>query len=232
MASRPGNSPGYHRPMHSPHSPASSRVEAARYALLRRLAMAMRHQMLVHLQPIDLITHVIERRLRQPAPDLERIGADMEKVSGFAREAVGANLDVISWLAPEPAQQVALDAGVEQCVLLLRSHFSFRGFGLQHAAPGGSVLVARTALRTLLPAVLLALADEAHAPAELVIRRDDAAQRPALEVLLQQGAGPRPEPVQPPYRLLAWDEVQALAEAEGVALRRTAAGAHLEFPSA
>lgn len=231
MASRPGNSPGYHRPMHSPHSPALRRVEAARYALLRRLAMAMRHQMLVHLQPIDMVTHVIERRLRQPAPDLERIAADMEKVSGFARDAVGANLDVMAWLAPEPGQQVTLDAGVEQCVLLLRSHFSFRGFGLGHAASGGGALVARTALRTLLPAVLLTLADEALAPAELVIRSGDAAERPALEVLLQQAAGSRPESVQPPYRHLAWDEVQALAEAEGVALHRTAGGARLEFPS-
>ncbi len=39
------------------------RVEAARYALLRRLAFAMRHHMVVHLQPIGMSTELMERRL-------------------------------------------------------------------------------------------------------------------------------------------------------------------------
>ena len=50
--------------------PASSLAEAARYALLRRLAPSMRHHLVVNLQPIGMIYEVMDRRLSAPEPDL------------------------------------------------------------------------------------------------------------------------------------------------------------------
>ena len=41
-------------------------AEAARYALLRRLAPSMRHHLVVNLQPIGMIYEVMDRRLRAP----------------------------------------------------------------------------------------------------------------------------------------------------------------------
>jgi hypothetical protein len=110
--------------------PADRLVEAARYALLRRLAYAMRHHMVVHLQPIGMITEVMERRLRMPAPDIGQVHESMDKINGFSRAAVQSCLDVVSWLAPEPGVAIGLDAGVQECVAMLRSNFSFRGFAL------------------------------------------------------------------------------------------------------
>lgn len=214
--------------MHSPAPQAGLRqVEAARYALLRRLAAAMRHQMLVHLQPIDMLTHVIERRLRAGQPDLDRVGSDMGKVQDFARSAVSANLDVVSWLAPEPGQGVALDAGIDECVALLRGHFSFRGFHLRQE-PGSTQAVPRAALRTLLTAALFALTDDAHSPAEVVVH----AQGASVQLRLVPADGDPALPARPPYRLLAWDEVEALAAAEDVALTRGAGTARLQLRGA
>src|SRR6185369_7993641 len=57
--------------------PASTSAEAARYALLRRLAPSMRHHLVVNLQPIGMIYEVMDRRLRAPEPAL---GEDRKSV--------------------------------------------------------------------------------------------------------------------------------------------------------
>ena len=215
----------------APWEPADRPVEAARYALLRRLAFAMRHHMVVHLQPIGMITEVMERRLRMPEPDLAQVHESMDKINGFSRAAVQSCLDVVSWLAPEPGALVALDAGVQECVAMLRSNFSFRGFTLKDevgAAPAG---VARAGLRNVLPACLLALTDRAAAPADVVIRALPDGQLAVLSIEVRPTTGSVGFPGDPPYRLLEWDEVEALAEAEGITLRRDALSARLTFPA-
>jgi predicted nucleic acid-binding protein len=121
--------------------PVDRRVEAARYALLRRLAFAMRHHMVVHLQPIGMITEVLERRLGMPSPDLAEIHDNMDKINGLSRAAV-------------------------------------------------------------LPVTVRPNQDSAGFPGD------------------------------PPYRLLAWDEVRALAHAEGVGLEQDGLTARLTLPAA
>lgn len=209
---------------------ARRRVEAVRDVLLRRLAPAMRERMLVHLQPIGLMAQVIERRLQQPAPEVARIEADLGKVHGFARDAVGVNLDVVSWLAPEPddAARITLESGVQECVALLRGHFGVSGFSLRRVPGDGAHEVARGALRTLLPAVLFALADEPHANALLTVT---AAAPAIVTVRVEMDAAAGMLPAQAPSRLLHWAEVEALAEAEGVGLRRDGNTVVLDFPA-
>ena len=208
------------------------RVEAARYALLRRLTQAMRHHMVVHLQPIGLITQVIERRLRADQPDLARIGEDMEKVHGFARTAVAANLDVVSWLAPEQDQPVELDAGVDECVAMLRTHFSFRGFQLRHVAGAGAQTVVRSAARMLVPALLFGLTDQARAPAEVLVRTEAEAGSATAHFELRETEGSSGETPPAAYRLLGWEEVAAMAQAEGALLTQQGASARLRLPAA
>jgi hypothetical protein len=199
---------------------ALRRVEAARYALLRRLTLAMRHQMVVHLQPIGMLTEVMERRLRQPEPDMDLVGQNMEKVHGFAKAGVGASLDFVTWLAPEPGAQVALDEGVSECVKLLRTHFSFRGFTLKSEVQDAPQTVSRHALRMLLPAVLFGLTDKAQSPADLVVSVRTGDDHLELLVKLAPGTGSEGFPANQPYRLLEWEEVEALAQSEGVVLTR------------
>lgn len=207
-------------------------VEAARYALLRRLAYAMRHHMVVHLQPISMITEVMERRLKLPSPDLAQVHESMGRINGFARAAVQSCLDVVSWLAPEDGAKVALDAGVEECLALLRSNFNFRGFTLKNevgAAPGG---VARAALRHVLPACLLALIDSASSPADVVVSAALEPQQVVLSVSLRATGGPAGFSGEPPYRLLGWHEVQALAQADGIGFERDGGQVRLTVPLA
>jgi hypothetical protein len=200
--------------------PADRRVEAARYALLRRLAFAMRHHMVVHLQPIGMITEVMERRLRMPDPDLTQVHESMAKINGFSRAAVQSCLDVVTWLAPEAGVTVALDAGVQEAVAMLRSNFNFRGFTLKDEVGAAPLEVSRTALRNVLPATLVALTDHASSPADVVVTASVEAGRAVLSVTLKPTDGAEGFAGDPPYRLLEWQEVEALAQAEGAGLER------------
>ena len=212
------------RLMHSPPPDGGlRRVEAARYALLRRLTLAMRDQMVAHLHPIGVATQVMERRLRQDAPDVAKVGDDMSRLRGFASTAVAVNLDVVTWLSPEDGQQVALAAGVQECVDMLRGHFGFCGFDLRAEAGGSTHVAARSAVRTVLAGVLFAIADEAP-PSALVVRSAGSVievERTPTQAAVAASL--------PPYRVLPWDEVEVLARAEHVAVARTPGGARLQF---
>lgn len=220
-------------PLDPPQSQAPDRaVEATRYAVLRRLALAMRHQMVVHLQPIGMITEVMERRLKAPAPDLAQVHESMGKIHGFSRSAVDACLDVITWLAPDGEHRVPLAAAVEECTLLLRSNFSFLGFALRHEAAAGLPEVPRAALRHVLPACLLALSDEATAPAEVVVAASADGHRAVVEIRVEATEGPVGFVGERPYRTLQWAEVQALARAEGMEASRDGGRIRLLIPIA
>ncbi|MBI5278808.1 MAG: hypothetical protein HY854_20415 [Burkholderiales bacterium] len=206
--------------------PDAQRVEAARYALLRRLALAMRHHMVVHLQPMGMITELLERRLKAAEPDLAQVQEAMSKIHELSRAAVDSCLDVVTWLAPPAEVRVPLDDAVAECVVLLRSNFSFRGFPLAHQPGGATVEVSRAAVRHVLPAVLLALTDRAPAPAEVTVATTADG---VVTVQVQPKAGDPGFPANHPYRLLDWQEVQTLAAADGVAVSRDASTARIRF---
>jgi len=220
------------RAENSPLAAPDLRVEAARYASMRRLAFAMRHHMVVHLQPIGMLTEVMERRLQAPAPDIARVHQSMAKINGFSRAAVQSCLDVVSWLAPEAGTVVALSAGVQECVALLRSSFNFRGFVLKDEVGDSPATVSRAGLRNVLPATLLALTDRAESPAELVLSAQLAAEQVTLSAALRPTEGPAGFAGDAPYRLLEWHEVEALARADGIAVERAGDGARLSIPFA
>lgn len=213
-------------------APIDRRVEAARYALLRRMAFAMRHHMVVHLQPIGMITEVMERRLRQPEPDFSQVHESMSKINGFSRAAVQSCLDVVSWLAPEHGAAVSLDAGVQETVAMLRSNFSFRGFTLKDEVGAAPVQVSLSALRNLLPATLVALTDHASSPADVAVSASVDADRAVLEVAITSTDGSGGFAGDRPYRLLEWHEVEALAQAEGAVLERDGGHTRIRLPVA
>ncbi|AEG91214.1 hypothetical protein [Ramlibacter tataouinensis] len=205
-------------------------VEAARYALLRRIAFAMRHEMVVHLQPIGMITEVIERRLKAPSPDLVQVQEGMAKINSFSRAAVHSCLDVITWLAPEPGRMVSLEEGVRECISLLRSNFSFRGFALRDELGHAPAPVPRAGLRHVLPASLLLLADSSGAPADITITAELEPARALLVLSLEPTDGPAPTTAEPPYRPLRPQEVEALAQAEGMGFARDGDTIRLTLP--
>jgi hypothetical protein len=209
--------------------PAAPLVEAARYALLRRLAPSMRHHLVVNLQPIGMIYEVLDRRLQAPVPNLAQVHESAGKINGFARAALNSCNDVVTWLAPPPGAVVGLEEGVRECVGLVATSLSFRGYALRNQVTDAA-LVHRCALRNVLTAALIHVTDEAPPPAELVVAAKVEAGEVHLAIELRPAAGEQGFASEATYRARAWQDVEALAAGEAVAIRRDGSVIRLALP--
>ncbi len=208
-------------------APPAAAAEAARYALLRRLAPSMRHHLVVNLQPIGMIYEVMDRRLRAPQPDLAQVQESAGKINGFARAALQSCLDVVGWLAPDDTVTTGLAEGVRECTALLATSLSFRGYAVRNEVGPVPGQVRRAALRALFTAALVQVTDHTRPPAELVLEacaQDDAA---VLAITVRPGEGDKGFTSERGYRALEWRDLEALAQAEGAGIAR--AGERLEI---
>lgn len=206
------------------HEPAVStsvaRAEAARYALLRRLAPSMRHHLVVNLQPIGMICEVMDRRLRAPTPDLASVHDSAHKINGFARAALSSCLDVVTWLAPDQNATTPVADGVRECVGLLATSLGFRGYAIRNEVADLPGAVSRASLRNVLTSALIHATDESPPPADLVLTASAEPGGLRLALALRPTDGSHGFANEAAYRKLDWADVQALADAESVHMTR------------
>ena len=207
------------------HDAASSaaavqRVEAARYAVLRRLAPSLRHHMVRPLHPIGLIYGVMHHKLAAAQPDLQSVRQEAEKINDFAKAAIDECMDMGTWLSPEPGILTSIEAGVRECVGLMATMLHFCGFRLINEVAALPVTVLRDAVRTVLSGALLAMTDSMTEPAALVIRATASTDEVTLSVHTSFSGQGSVDRYDDGYRLLAWDDVQALASDAQVMLDR------------
>lgn len=201
---------------------AALRSEAARFALLLRLAPALRHEAAAPLQPIAMAASVLERRLAADAPDLAPIRDSAVRLVAYARAAAQGGLDLVSWLAPDRAAQLPLATVVEQTLALLATPMGFEGFTLVsriEQAPGARPVPA-AGLRLVLPGCLLWLSDQAPAGGTLCLETQAHALTLHLAAASESGNEKAGSHREPAYRRLGWSDIQALALGEGLDLKR------------
>lgn len=205
-------------------------TEAARYALLRRLAPSIRHHLVVHLQPIGMIREVMERRLHASEPDPAQVGECANKISSLAKAALASAVDVAGWLAPDEAATTTVQEGVRECAGLLATSLSFRGYALRTEVQAMPGQVRRSAMRTLLAAGLLHATDFFRSPAELVVSAQAGDEGATLQLQLRPTPGEQGFTTEAAYRKLQWSDLQALGAGEGVAVSREGDTLRLVFP--
>ena len=193
-------------------------AEAAQYALLRRLAPAIRHNMAGSLQPIGMIAAMLERRLQGATPDLAQLGKNASDISALSREAASSCMNLMTWLAPRESEPVPMNSGLDEALQLLATELSFRGFTLVNEIGEVDTQVRRSALRSVVTASLIALTDAAASPASIVLsaRVLDGETQLFIELVAAGGAAATISPQA--YRQLGWDDVQALADIEEIGL--------------
>ncbi|MBC7547371.1 MAG: hypothetical protein H7224_01835 [Polaromonas sp.] len=209
-------------------------AEAARYALLRRLAPALRHDMAGALQPISMVAVLLEKRLQKPEPDLAVISKNVHNINTLTREASITCMQLMSWLAPKQDAVVAVHEGVQEAMSLVATELSFQGVNLVNETEGTSATLPVTVLRGLFMASLLALTDSHRGPATVVLGTTVADGHPVLTLALTAMAGKGGDDAisaSPAYRALDWDDVQALAAVESVFLVRSTGRVELHFQS-
>ncbi len=215
-------------------------AEPARYALLRRLQPAMRHQMAGGFQPVTMLAAIIEKRLQAATPDLAALGKTSGDIRAISTSATRSSLDLIAWIAPDPAAHVPLDKGVLDALHLVATELSIRGFKCVNQTGGVGDEVQVQQVRGVFVAGLLALTDAAEAPRNVLI----AAGREGHAMVLTIALTKEPDtPARsafeqdfrvslPIYRKIEWCDVEAIALADGVSLSHGSLNLVLHLPIA
>ena len=210
-----------------------SSAEAARYSVLRRLAPALKHDMVVNLQAVAMMAEVLNARLERGLSNPTEFQKSVSKINRLARDAVMTCLDVAAWIESGEDEGIRLRGGVEECVGLLAGNFNFRGFTISNEVPDADFEVSREAVRNLLCASLITLTDATTAPADVLIKAEVSAGFAVLTVRCEaRESDPDALPFSVSYRQLDWSDVQALAIEESVELFRTADQIVMRLPRA
>ncbi|MFZ3140350.1 hypothetical protein [Polaromonas sp.] len=197
-------------------------AEAARYALMRRLLPAIRHNLAGSLQPIGMMSAMLERRIKSAVPDLAQLGKNTQALATLSREAAATSVNLMAWLGPRDNDPVAVSSAVEESLGLMSTELSFRGFSVVNQTADVLAELPKGMLRSVFTASLIALTDSAENAASVVVSATGEAGGTRLKIALEPGGmaefaamGAR----MTSYRTLQWTDVQALADAEGVHLK-------------
>jgi hypothetical protein len=204
-------------------------VESARYALLRRLAPSIRHHLVVNLQPIGMVYEIMDRRLRAPQPNLAEVQEGAHKIHGYARAALASCIDVVTWLAPEDGAYTTAADALRECLALVATSFTFRGFAVRSEVDDIPGEVSRPAFRNVVTGALVHLSDEHAAPAEITLSARARDEGLEMSLQLRPTAGEPGFATAPPYRPLTAADLDALARADGVQVLRDPSGIRLMF---
>jgi len=207
-------------------------AEAARYALLRRLAPTIRHHLVGEFQPIGMIASMLDRRLQSDAPNLNHLRDNSAALGNLARTSANTCMNLMSWLAPKSGAVTQLDSGVVDCLNMLTTEFRFRGFVIVNETVEQSVDVNTTALRNVLPAALLALSDQQAGPADFVLNAGLVSGGVGLSIIRKPVERSAENSLATDYRALTWRDVTALAQAESVVFSQTGYAVALTFSEA
>jgi hypothetical protein len=217
--------------MHANATPGQA-GEAARYAVLRRIGSALRHDLVVNLQAVGMMTEVVTARLERGLPPLADLQHQLARIQRGTREAMTQSLDVAAWLIPPEDDSVDLRIGLQECLALVRSGLEHRGFSVQADLPAAGFEVSGTTLRPLLLAALIHLTDQARAPGELRVSARAQAHQATVTLACPAANGNgtcEAAALDPPYRALAAFDVQALAVSGSADLRVQAGQIDIEL---
>lgn len=212
-----------------PPEVSAQQIEAARYAVLRRLAPCLRHHMVRPLQPIGLIYGVMHHKLSAAQPDLPSVREEAEKINEFAKAALEECMDMGTWLAPEPGVATDVESGVRECVGLMATMLHFCGFRLVNEVEELPAQVLRDALRMVLGAALFELTDAMDEPATVTIHAQASPSEVTVTLQTNPTGDGQLDRYDDGYRKLVWADVQALALAEQVGLSRQGRQVTLRF---
>lgn len=203
-------------------------VDAVRHAVARRVASAVRHDVVGRLHPLVLLADVLERQLSAAAPDVVGLRRNAGLLQSHLKKEAQLIVRLASWSFPREGTVVGLGQGVAECLSLLAPEFGIRGFRFDNRIGDAETTVAEGPLRMVLTASLLAAADDIGSPADFVLLAPPSMQDVSLSIAWQaqsrtvHGAAGK-------YAPLSWSEVELLAAAERVVVTRRDDGVVLHF---
>lgn len=182
------------------------------------------------LQPLSMMSTMLEKRLQKPDPDFAALARNSSQLTALARDASSACMGLMTWLAPKTLDMVTIVAGIEDAAGLVMTELSFKGFTVVNEVGEVPAELPLSLMRNVFMAALLALTDAAAAPANVVLSAQLLSGELLLGISIQPVEGEMLPGGTPAYRNLDWEDVQALAEVESVGLKHSSDSVELRCP--
>lgn len=217
-------------------------AEAARYAVLRRIAPVLRHEMAGLMQPVGMLMMVLQRRVQMSEPDLQAIAKTVVSVNALAKEATTGCMNAMGWMASREDTAVGLRSSIDDAAKLLAMDLSAQGLEISNLISDDGLVIPQSFFRSLLVGALLAFCDQRMAGTMLQISLDREAENgtPANRLMLRMLLGDAPDVPHAPdepdtpdasdvpdmpsidssSRLIDWADVEAMSRSFGVTLER------------
>jgi hypothetical protein len=212
-------------------------AEAASYAVLRRIAPALRHDVAGFMQPVGMLVMVLQRRVHMPDPDMQAISTTVASVSALTKEATTGCINALDWMASHGDTRVGLRGCVDEAAKLLAMELSASGLKIANHLPDDGAEISQRFFRSVLMGALLAFSDQQTVGGTLQVNLDAESGNNSLTSrlmlrLLPGSAGSPPESpdVAPKSRNIEWLDVEAMADSFGVHTARGDGWISLELP--
>jgi hypothetical protein len=191
------------------------RVDAIRYAVLRKLAPGLRHALMWELQAIQLSAEFAARVLRAGV-DVAAAHDSLGRIPHQCSDAVRTGRSLIEWLQPERGASVSVGECVRQCLRLAGEDWFLRGIEATADVPDADIQVSKAALQEVLVTALLVLTYMYNQCADLHVSVRTAQDH--VDVVVRARTAERSTSIPPtlPYRKLGWADLKLLADVHSV----------------
>lgn len=207
--------------------PGDWRVEAARYVLFGRILPTLRHALVGELQALRFGVRILNEASDKPVEFGNAIQR-LEQASGRGIAGVDA---ITRWFQPDPDAPTVADQAVDECLELLNGEWQMRGIALSQRRRVGRSRVRGWPFREVLAGCLVALTDDLPGAGDidLSVRVRGAALWLTLRGDPSDREGESARSALP--RRLRWEDVDALAAAHSLTLRRRGRRVAVRFPA-
>ncbi len=214
---------------------AQWRAEAANYAVLRRIAPALRHDVAGLMQPLGMLMMVLQRRMQMPDPDLAAISKNVASVNALTKEATAGCMNAMGWMVTGDDAPTALRTAVNEAIKLLEMEFAATALELVNGIADDQAVAPKNFLHSVLTGALLAFCDQRTAGAALEIKFEAGSrdERPRLKLCMLPGDASKlsaPTEMTRPSRAIDWSDVEAMANSFNVTMARGEGWLTLSLP--
>ena len=216
-------------------------AEAASYAVLRRIAPVLRHDVAGFMQPVGMLMMVLQRRIQMPEPDLQAITKNVASVSALTKEATVGCMNAMGWMASRDDSGVSLRHSVDEAAKLLSIELSASGLEITNAVSDDALTVPQSFFRGVLMGALLAFCDQRTPGSILRVSVEAGAEsgsgddvRLMLHMLPGDAAASAASAASPATdrkpRSIDWHDVEAMARSFGARMSRGEGWLGLDLP--
>lgn len=205
-------------------------AEAARYAVLQRIAPVLRHDVAGFMQPVGMLMMMLQRRVQMPEPDLQVIAKNVASANALTKEATVGCMKAIDWISNRENTNVSLRSSINEGAALLSMELSSQGLEISNIISDDAAAVPQSFFRSVLVGALLAFCDQRTAGRILEISLETDAENDAAvnRVMLRMRPGDAPEVpgltgllgMDRAARRIDWSDVEAMAGSFRVSIVR------------